>query len=157
MRFSRTERYEPLSWTDRKKKLAASRPARDLAKARAALPLLADQLEAALPVDLDAEAQRRQALLDAAERRMREMTARHWRCARRQYFAASPAQQEAIRAAWAAWQGPSTAGNFQYLVDVATGVMEQRSARMRARDAELRRSIAEQEARQGVLSIGGVL
>ena len=64
MRFAKTERYEPLNWTDRKKKMAASRPARDLAKARAALPLLAEQLEAAPPVDLDVEAQRRQERLD---------------------------------------------------------------------------------------------
>lgn len=157
MRFAKTERYERLNWTDRKKKMAASRPARDLAKARAALPLLADQLEAAPPVDLDVEAERRQARLDAAEHRMRELAAKHWRNARRQYFAATPAQRDAIRSAWAAWRGPSTARYFQYLVDVETGVMEQRSERMRRREADLRRAIAEQAGRQGVLPIGDVL
>lgn len=157
MRFAKTERYEPLNWTDRKKKMAASRPARDLAKARAALPLLAEQLEAAPPVDLDVEAQRRQERLDVAERRMREMTARHWRCARRQYFASTPAQRDAIRSAWLAWRGPLTALYFQYLVDVETGVMQKRTECMRRRDSELRRAIAEEMARQAVLPIGCAL
>jgi len=155
MRFAKTERYEPLNWTQRKQKLAASRPARDLAKARAALPLLADLLPPAPTVDLDAEASRRQVLLVVAEARMRALTARHWREARRDYFAASDSQRAAISQAWAAWRGPLTALNFRYAVDVATGVMEQRSVQMRIREAALRRAIAEQESRQGTLLLEG--
>lgn len=88
---------------------------------------------------------------------MREMTARHWRCARRQYFASTPAQRDAIRSAWLAWRGPLTALYFQYLVDVETGVMQKRTECMRRRDSELRRAIAEEMARQAVLPIGCAL
>ncbi len=155
MRFQPTPRYEPLNWTPRKQALAASRPARDLAKARAALPLLADQLPEPAPVDLDALAARRQALLASAEARMRAMTARHWRAARRDYFAATETQREAIRAAWAAWRGPLTALYFRYVVDLHTGVTEARSQAFLQREAERRAALVASVARQGVLQLGG--
>lgn len=155
MRFHPLPRYEALNWTPRKQALAASRPARELAKARAALPLLADQLPEPAPVDLDALAARRQALLAASEARMRAMTARHWRAARRDYFAATEVQRAAIRAAWAAWRGPLTALYFRYVVDVHTGVVEARSQAFRRREAERRAAAAEAVARQGVLQLGG--
>lgn len=155
MRFHPLPRYEGFNWTPRKQALAASRPARELAKARAALPLLVDQLPEPAPVDLDALAARRQTLLAAADARMRALTARYWREARRDYFAATQAQRAAIHAAWAAWRGPLTALYFRYVVDLHTGVVEARSQAFRLREGERRAVAAESVARQGVLQLGG--
>jgi hypothetical protein len=154
MRFDKMTRYEPLNWTARKRALAASRPERDLAKARAALPLLADQLEAAAPVDLDAAARRRQALLDGAEARMRSLTAAQWRSTRAAYFAATEAQRAAIRAAWAVWRGPLKPLYLRHLVEHETGVTQARSRAFRAREAALRAEALAQLARQASLAFG---
>lgn len=151
MRFDRLPRYEPLTWTPRKQALALSRPARELAKARQALPLLADQLEEGPAVCLDEVADSRQRFLDQAERRMRDLLAQHWRKARAAYFASSSVQRDAIRRAWSAWRGPLRPLYLLYLVEQETGAAEARNKALRARDEARLAAAIEQLSRQGAL------
>lgn len=153
MRFERVERYGRYAWTKRKQAMALSRPEREAAKLRKALPLLADQIHAVGVVDLDAEEQARQAHLDRAEQSMRALYARVWRTARRNYFAATEEQREAIRQHWAAWRGPVTCMYFTYVVDVHTGAYEERSRKMREREAVVRREVLAGMYAQGSLCL----
>lgn len=153
MRFQRVERYEPFAWTKRKQAMALSRPARDAEKLRRALPLLADQIQVVGVVDLDAEEQARQAHLIRSENRMRDLYARVWRNARRNYFAATEEQREAIRQQWAAWSGPVTCMYFTYVVDVNTGAFEERSRKCRENMAAVRREALAGLRAQGSLDL----
>ncbi len=153
MRFERVERYGRFAWTKRKQAMALSRPEREAAKLRKALPLLADQIHAVGVVDLDEEEQARQAHLDRAEQSMRALYARVWRTARQNYFAATEEQREAIRQHWAAWRGPMTCMYFTYVVDVHTGAYEERSRKMREREAAVRREVLAGMYAQGSLCL----
>lgn len=52
--------------------------------------------------------------------------ARVWRESCRDARAATRKQRAAIREAWRAWPGPATVLCFRYLVDLHTGVLDQR-------------------------------
>lgn len=152
MRFQRIERYERFTWTKRKEACALARPARQAARLRKAMPLLAEQIEVGAPVDLDDEAASRQARLDRSEQRIRAHYATVWRESRRDYFDASEAQKAAIRAHWNEWRGPRTCLYFRYVVDLHTGVDEARIKAMRQRQAEIHRRIAGDAATQTTLA-----
>jgi hypothetical protein len=143
MKFKRMERYEPVDLTPRKLANAERRIARQCERLVADYPLFADQLEQPAPLDPERELRHRQQLLSSAEKRMRDLQAKHWRQARREYFQATPEQRAAIMAAWNAWRGPLRASNFQYLVDVHNGTMEARSRKFREEQAAIARRIAE--------------
>jgi len=156
MKFQRVERYERFAWTKRKQTMALSRPERHAEKLRRKLPLLADQIEAeAEVIDLDAEERIRQERQDNSEKRMRAFYARVWREARADYFAATNAQREAMRAHWAAWTGPATCLMFRYVVDEHNGTTEARMRRMRERDAAIRADVLRGLIAQGQLDLGG--
>lgn len=154
MRFEKSRRAEPFAWTPRKVSAALSQPAREQARLQASHPLLAGILPVrSAAVDLALEAEQRQASLVRTQTRMRELDARCWRAARRDYFAATEDQRAQIRDAWLKWRGPTTAINFRYIVDLHTGVVAKRDEIRRAQDAELRTSIRRQLGQQGVLDL----
>lgn len=128
MRFARVEKYGKLEITERKLKLMKSKPERDRKALAKKLPLLAELIEPAPVVDVASVIAVRQSRGDAAEKRMRNLYARIWRDARKDYFAADAVVREAIRTSWDQWTGPRTCQYFRYVVDVETGVMAQRSA-----------------------------
>lgn len=138
MKFHRVEKYGQLEITARKLRLMESKPERERKALAAKLPLLADLLPQAAPVDVRAAVQERQRRADASEQRMRSLYARVWRESRRDFFAANPAQQTAIREAWAGWSGPRTCLYYRYVVDLHTGVMAARSEKFQREQAEAR-------------------
>lgn len=131
MKFTRFERYEPVTITDRKRQAFLRKQERE----RARYPLFPDQIEQR---SLESEVERRKMSAQASETRMRDLWARVWREARRDYWAASEEQREAIRIKWEGWRGGRDPKYFRYVVDVCTGVMEERARQMRERDRELR-------------------
>lgn len=104
-------------------------------------PLLAPVLPKPHAFDANAELAARQSTRIQAERRTRDFTARVWRESRRDYFAATEQQREKIRDAWNQWRGPATVLYFRYLVDLHTGVMEERSRRAREDAKALRHKL----------------
>ncbi|HEV7382368.1 MAG TPA: hypothetical protein VGN64_21380, partial [Dyadobacter sp.] len=85
MRFDRKKRYEVLTWSDRKKNAALQKPAREFKKNQKKYPLIADQLEVSPVLSEQEELQIRQNRADSLDRTMRNLEARVWRKARRQY------------------------------------------------------------------------
>lgn len=134
MKFTRFERYEPITITKRKQQAFLRKQERE----RARYPLFPDQIEQR---SLESEAERRKKSAQASETRMRDLRAKVWREARRDYWAATEEQREAIRIKWEGWRGGRDPNYFRYVVDVCTGVMEERARRMRERDRELRARI----------------
>lgn len=134
MKFTRFERYEPVTMTERKRLAFLRKQEREKSR----YPLFPDQIEVK---SLDGEMERRQQSLRASETRMRELRARIWREARRDYWAATPEQRDAIRVKWEGWRGGREPNYFRYVVDVCIGVMEERARQMRERDRELRARI----------------
>jgi len=153
MKFKRQERYERFEWTARKLKLASGRPVRQAKTQTERYPLLADQLPAPAEFNQDAETQRRNEARATAEARMRAHCARVWRESRSDFFKATPAQQDAIRAGWNAWRGPLTAHYFRYMVDEHTGVMEARSKAFKARERESLQRILSARTAQATLDL----
>lgn len=142
MKFERKVRYEPITMTERKMQAFL----RKQEKERARYPLFPDQIEVK---SLEGEVERRQRSALASETRMRDLWARFWREARRDYWAATEEQREAIRIKWNGWRGGRGPTYFRYVVDVCTGVMEERARRMREHDRELRATVrAKVEAQQ---------
>ncbi len=134
MKFARFERYEPVTITERKRLAFLRKQERE----RARYPLFPDQIEQR---SLESEVDRRKKSAQASETRMRDLRAKFWREARREYWAATEAQREAIRVMWDGWRGGREPTYFRYVVDVCTGVMEERVRQIRERDRELRAKI----------------
>lgn len=144
MRFQRCERYECFEWTKRKLAFASNRRSREVTKIEERYPLLAEQIEPFTPTfDADNEAHARNARIQSSEARMRALYARVWKESRRDFFRATPEQKQAIREAWLAWTGPVTCLYFRYVVDLHTGVMEQRRAAFKNQRDEWKRQVAQ--------------
>lgn len=144
MRFSKKERYGEIEWSARMLAMAKSKPERLAKKDRERLPLFADQIEAGPAVDIKDQMQRRQHQYDAAEKRMRDLDAKHWRKGRAIYFGATPDQRAQIQEQWNAWRGPLKPGYFIYVAECVTGIYEQRAQACRQRDRELRMKALQQ-------------
>lgn len=138
MRFDRTPRYGPISWTHRKATMAKNKPTREKAKLACKYPLFADQLEVAPALPEQDEILRRQQMADASEKRWRNLTASQWRKGRAEYFACETHVRLQIKAEWLAWRGPANALNFIYIVEKHNGVADARSAAIKERDRLLR-------------------
>lgn len=136
MKYQRTERYERIELTSRRLKAIETKPERDRQRLADKMPLFADQLPAAEPVDVQDVMAKRQAHSEAFERDMRAMEARFWRRARHDYFATPAHIRAEIIAAWNAWRGPLTSLNFRYIVDKFTGVHDARIATHKQERAE---------------------
>lgn len=144
MRFDRYPcRLSPFAWTPRKLAMASSKAERERAREQARLPLLADQVPPAPRFDLAAETAARQIQHDRSLQSQRDFTARVWRAARRDYFNAGAEVRSEIRSQWLAWRGPATCLYFRYVVDVATGVQQQRVEASRANAAKYRAAAEE--------------
>lgn len=149
MRFTRKVRYEDFNWTPRSLAMAKSKPARQQKKMEDQFPLLAAVLPPPAAFNEEQEFEQRRSRLKRIDAEDRARCARLWRACRRDFFAATDEQKEAIRKAWAAWQGPTTGLYFRYVVDVATGVYEARSNALRAHEAQLRREARARMEAQG--------
>ena len=143
MLFQRCPRYDKITLTDRKK-AAVERRQRTQAMR---YPLIADQLPSG-PVDFAAEEERRNTQARAAEQRMRDLFAKHWKHGRAQFSVTSPEVREVIRKAWRAWTGPRTPTNYIYVVEEANGVADARRAVINARDSERHKKFLESLGRQ---------
>lgn len=141
MRFQRTLRYEPLDMSERK----VLQFLRKIERERARYPLLADQMDFR---SLEDEAARRIRSQHDSERRMRALTAKHWRHGRKGFFEAPESVKAAIRAMWAAWTGPRNALNFIYCVESCNGVAAARQAAFQARTLALRQEVRKQMGSQ---------
>ncbi|WP_425129701.1 hypothetical protein, partial [Burkholderia vietnamiensis] len=104
-------------------------------------PLFADQLAPAPETDVEAEKARRVERARRSEQVMRDLDARQWRAARASYFACEPEIRARIMAEWGAWRGPAKPLYFIYVVEKHNGVGEERTRRMRERDAEIREAV----------------
>lgn len=154
MRFDRYPcRPGAFAWTPRKLAMASSKAERERAHEQARLPLLADLLPPAPRFDLAAETAARQIQHDKSLQSQRDFTARVWRAARRDYFNASAEVRCEIRSQWQAWRGPATCLYFRYVVDVATGVQQQRVEASRANAAMYRAAAEEYLRAQGGLAL----
>lgn len=126
MKFARVERYEPITFTERKAAAFLKRQQRE----RDALPLFAD-LIAAEQSDWATEQERRLELASKSEQGMRDHAARVWRKARAAYFAMPAEQRAACLAEWNAWWGPKKAECFAYVVSKYSGEYEAKRAAYR--------------------------
>lgn len=140
MKFTRVERYGAIDITARKVKLMQNKPHRQHAKMVKKMPLLASLLPSpeSVQVDVPAEIRQRQARADASEQRMRALYSRVWRESRRDYFEADAACRAFIRQSWDAWTGPRTCMYYRYIVDLGTGVDDQRREKFRLEQQALR-------------------
>lgn len=136
MKFTRFERFDPITLTLRK--IAAFE--RKQAKEAAKYPLFSDEIKARQR-SLEEEEQRRNKASDSTEQNYRAFHARVWKKARKSYFEANPDQQAAIRKMWSSWTGPLTCTYYIYVVDFCTGVLAYRQAASEQRDREVRRRI----------------
>ncbi|HDR8941814.1 hypothetical protein QZM46_07350 [Burkholderia vietnamiensis] len=141
MRFDRTIRYEDYIWTRRKELAFLNRHKRIAKKLERDCPLFADQLAPAPETDVEAEKARRVERARRSEQVMRDLDARQWRAARASYFACEPEIRARIMAEWGAWRGPAKPLYFIYVVEKHKGVGEERTRRMRERDAEIREAV----------------
>lgn len=135
MRFTRQPRYQAYLWTKRKKAAHLKRDARAQARVERDYPLFAEEFKPAPSLSVEDEGVRRENLAKQSEQTMRDLDAKHWRAARRAYFACSEEVRAAIRLAWSAWTGPLNAGNLSYVVRKHNGELEQLALQMRQRDA----------------------
>jgi hypothetical protein len=138
MRFTRYGRSERFEWTGRKLAIAKSRGGRQQTKDAQHYPLFAGELQPPPAFDATAEAQRRDDMTTKSEAAMRAFHAGVWRESRRDARAASTCEQDAIRAAWQTWTGPTTSTYYRYIVDLHTGVMGQRDKTMKAQATAIR-------------------
>ncbi|HDR9879750.1 TPA: hypothetical protein ACXJGC_001607 [Burkholderia cenocepacia] len=141
MRFDRTVRYGDYVWTRRKEQAFLNRHIRVARKLERDCPLFADQLAPAPETDVDAEKALRIDRARQSEQLMRDLDARQWRAGRASYFACEPEIRARIMAEWTAWRGPATPLYFIYVVEKHNGVGEERTRRMRERDAEIREAV----------------
>jgi len=141
MRFDRTVRYEDYIWTRRKELAFLNRHKRVAQKLERDYPLFADQLAPAPETDVDAEKALRVDRARKSERRMRDLDASQWRAGRASYFACDPQTRVRLMAEWRAWAGPAKPQYFIYVVEKHNGVGDERTRRMRERDAELREQL----------------
>lgn len=147
MKFKRMERYEDFEWTKRKLAFASNRLNREQSKIDANYPLIADQVAPLTPAfDADNEALARNARIKSSEARMRALYARVWKESRRDFFRATPEQMQAIRDDWRTWRGPLTSMYFRYVVDLHTGVVEQRREAFKQQQMNWRNEVANQPA-----------
>jgi hypothetical protein len=102
-----------------------------------AYPLFADQIEAPRALSVDEEKERRERMFDRSEQRMRDLFARQWRDARREYFACSAEVRELIMGEWRAWRGPANPVCFSYVMEKHNGVAEEKSRVFREREAAM--------------------
>jgi len=153
MKFDRTPRYGDFEWTARKLAAAQTRGQRRLQSEAKRVPLLADQLAQPKSFDADAERAARNADSHRAEKNIRDLDAKHWRHGRAMYQRATPEQQAAIRAAWLAWTGPRRPGYYIYVVELHTGVQEQRSLKFKAEERAMKQRIWHQITAQQVLDL----
>lgn len=152
MRFQRFQRYEAFQWTPRSLVMAASRQTRDETKIQKRYPLIAQQMQAARdPFDADKELQLRNARAQSSDLRMRQLQAKHWRNARSDYFKATPEVQAAIRLDWQNWRGPLRPLYYQYVVDLHTGVVQQRRDKFKQEQLQLQQRLLEQSLMQPML------
>ena len=102
-----------------------------------AYPLFADQIEAPRALSVDEERERRERMFDRSEQRMRDLFARQWRDARREYFACSTEVRELIMGEWKAWRGPANPVCFSYVMEKHNGVGAEKSRVFREREAAM--------------------
>ncbi len=102
-----------------------------------AYPLFADQIEAPRALSVDEERERRERMFDRSEQRMRDLFARQWRDARREYFACSAEVRELIMGEWKAWRGPANPVCFSYVMEKHNGVGAEKSRVFREREAAM--------------------
>jgi len=136
MRFTRTERYQPLTFTDRKRAAFARKQQRE----RERYPLFAEHVASEQHSAAD-EIERRQRRSERSEQTMRNLYARIWREARARFHSQPEDIKAKIRDAWAAWTGPTTCKYFSYVVDLQSGLDEERRVEMRRRATEVRRHV----------------
>lgn len=98
---------------DTPRKRAAAR--RKLARERAALPLFADQIAAEQP-SIEAVMELRATHWARREQEMRDFRAGQWRKIRAMFYALSPAQRDAVRAAMDRYGGPADPVGWAYLI-----------------------------------------
>ncbi|WP_059414448.1 hypothetical protein [Cupriavidus basilensis] len=136
MRFTRTERYEPLIFNERRRNAFARKQQRE----RDRYPLFPDQVaqEQHSPSE---EAARRQRQSDRYEQRMRDLSARVWRKSRAAFFAQPEEIKAEIRTKWATWTGPTTCTYFAWVVDELSGEQARRRAEAARQTAEIRRRV----------------
>ncbi|MEM5440562.1 hypothetical protein [Paraburkholderia diazotrophica] len=102
-----------------------------------AYPLFADQIEAPRALSVDEERERRERMFDRSEQRMRDLFARQWRDARREYFACPAEVRELIMGEWKAWRGPANPVCFSYVMEKHNGVGAEKSRVFREREAAM--------------------
>ncbi|AUT75483.1 hypothetical protein C2L64_44655 [Paraburkholderia hospita] len=137
MRFDRYPRYEGYRWTSRMETLHLRRQERAAEKIAHAYPLFADQIAAPRAVSVDEEKERRERMYDRSEQRMRDLFARQWRDARREYFACTVEVRELIKGEWKAWRGPANPVCFSYVMEKHNGVAAEKSRVFREREAAM--------------------
>ena len=155
MKFQRMQRYERVTWTERKLQAYKQREQRIRQKIDKDYPLLgAELLAEPMPApDPDAELAARRAASAASEKSMRDLAAKHWRHGRAQYHACDEATRTAISSAWDRWTGPRTPGMWIYIVESHNGVAEERRQRYRAEEAAFKQTLRVAVTAQGQLAL----
>jgi hypothetical protein len=137
MRFDRNPRYEGYRWTSRMETLHLRRQVRAAEKISHAYPLFADQIAAPRALSVDEEKERRARMYDRSEQRMRDLFARQWRDARREYFACAVEVRERIMVEWKAWRGPANPVCFRMSWKSTMASLRKSHACFREREAAM--------------------
>lgn len=137
MRFDRYPKVEGHCWTHRMEVLHLRRQERAIEKIAQAYPLFSDQIDLPPVRSVEEEKARRDRLLLASEQRTRDMFARHWRGARREYFACAPEVRARILEEWRKWTGPAKPVYLSYVIEKHNGVAEVKSRQHRERETAM--------------------
>jgi hypothetical protein len=137
MRFDRYPKLEGHCWTRRMEVLHLRRQERAIEKVAQAYPLFSDQIEVPQVRSVEEEKAHRDRLLLLSEQRTRDLFARHWRGARREYFACAPHVRARIRDEWNRWTGPAKPVYLSYVIEKHNGVREEKSRQHREREVAM--------------------
>lgn len=151
MRFKRREPLSDYNWTKRKESSYLRSNERAAARVTRDYPLFSGEFAPPPLLDVDSEKARRARDLERRERDWRDMTARHWRNARKAYFSCSSEVRRIIMAEWRTWPGPLEGCYFSYVVRKHNGDLAKLDAKNRAERAARKARLVALDLAQPVL------
>lgn len=155
MKFDKHPSFDYRGFTPRKQTAFANRPDRIRRKLAMKIPLFADQVDTSNQTSLEEEQQRRLDMAIASHQRMRDLDAKHWRSARRGYFALPPEIRSQVKARWQAFTGPKKPSMLCYFVRLANGEYQQSIDRHNEQVRKIREEIRANQANQPFLPFAG--
>lgn len=141
MKFQKRPAFEYRGFTQRKQAAFANRPERQRRSLEAKIPLFADQVDTSNKLSIEQEEELRLQRALNLNQSMRDLDAKHWRGARRMYFALTSELRAQVMQRWNAFTGPRTSTMLNYMVRQANGEYDRIHQRQREESRKMREQI----------------